>query len=1132
MAIAPLSRLRGWLPRAAALLLAAALPIAPAAAQTCAPLFNESFGFGSGTSRIGPPLSPAQTTYRYEDTAPPCIGPDCRVNDGEYSLVQSPRSDGGNIAWRDGTDHTGDPNGYMMLVNADFDPGVFYSRDFTGLAVGVRHDFTAWLTNVQEYLPGDGDIDPNVTFRIVDPSTGAVLGSVSSGDIPELPGTVLTWNEYGVSFVPTQSSLRLEVVNNSPGGAGNDLALDDISLTALDSCASDVTLVKSVTDANGNGIAEPGEALNYTITLRNIGNLTAINYDVLDNLDANTVYVSSDNGGIHDGAASGGTVAWRNLSIAPGASLSLTVAVTVVDPIPAGVARILNRAYNPDKGPPDCNSDPSLPGCAQIPTGPRVTVAKTLSAESGNVAGRAEAGETLTYTLTLSNTGGSAASAHSFYELLPAHTSLVSVSGASIAGCAVGDAGARACTLTVAGPIAGNGGSAAVSFVVRVVDPIPNAVTAIYNLVTDNTGNPPPVGCDPATDPNGCTAPPPGCDAATDPNHCVQTPVIQPTVTVAKRLSGESGNLPGQAEPGETLSYTLTLTNGSAVAASNHSFYELLPAHTTLVSVSGASLAGCAIGDAGARPCTLTVAGPIAGNGGTAEASFVVRVVDPIPAGVSGIYNLITDNTGTPPPVACDPSTDPNGCATPPPGCDVAADPAHCVGTPVATVLSVSKDAPGPPQAVPGTADEFLVRYAIVVRNQGAAVGRYELSDTPQFGAGVSVLSATATRNGASVVVSGVGPWALATARDLAAGASDTYALELRVRVAASMIADPSNNACVAGGSGRGLFNEAVLSVAGRTLRDDACVDTPLPSTDAVLSVEKIGSVREAEVGDLVSYSVRIRNSGAGLALAPVLVDRLPAGFRLVADTAQVRGAGLVSLSGAPGPVLRIALDRLAPGAEAVVRYRVRIGVGAQQGDGINRAQAECTAGTGLRPCSNVSQWKVEIRGGVFSDEGCVVGQIFVDCNLDSVKDREELGIPGVRLYFEDGTYLISDVEGKYSYCGLRPVTHVLKVDSTTLPRDSRLTTSSNRNAGDAHSLFVDLKNGELQRADFIEGSCSNPVLEQVKARRANGEVRSVETESGQPALRFEGKAPDAPQQATESANQPIERARHDGGER
>jgi hypothetical protein len=83
----------------------------------------------------------------------------------------------------------------------------------------------------------------------------------------------------------------------------------------------------------------------------------------------------------------------------------------------------------------------------------------------------------------------------------------------------------------------------------------------------------------------------------------------------------------------------------------------------------------------------------------------------------------------------------------------------------------------------------------------------------------------------------------------------------------------------------------------------------------------------------------------------------------------------------------------------------------------------------------------------------------------------------------------------------------VIRVDETTLPRGSRLTTSSNRNLGDAGSLWLDLKNGELARADFIEGSCTPSVIEQVKARRAQGEVRSVETEKPTlPALRFDSR--------------------------
>jgi large repetitive protein len=99
----------------------------------------------------------------------------------------------------------------------------------------------------------------------------------------------------------------------------------------------------------------------------------------------------------------------------------------------------------------------------------------------------------------------------------------------------------------------------------------------------------------------------------------------------------------------------------------------------------------------------------------------------------------------------------------------------------------------------------------------------------------------------------------------------------------------------------------------------------------------------------------------------------------------------------------------------------------------------------------------------------------------------------------------------------------VIGVDMLTMPRGSRMTTTTNRNLGDGNSIFLDTKNGQLLRADFAEGSCSNTVLEQVKRRRTQGEVRSTETEkTGQPALKFEGKSPQYPQQGTDSANQPL----------
>lgn len=304
------------------------------------------------------------------------------------------------------------------------------------------------------------------------------------------------------------------------------------------------------------------------------------------------------------------------------------------------------------------------------------------------------------------------------------------------------------------------------------------------------------------------------------------------------------------------------------------------------------------------------------------------------------------------------------------------------------------------------------------------------------------------------------------------------------------------------------------------------------PSPVDAFFVSKTGNKTIVELGDTLMYTVQARLLN-GLALASAqLVDNLPAGFRYIPGSATIAkgGAAAVALAdpaGSPGPRLTFEIGAFDSNNPVVVTYRVRAGVGALQGDGINRVQGR--SGTIQ---SNIARYKVKVTGGVFTDLACVAGKVFVDCNGNQIQDAEEVGVPGVRIYMEDGTYFISDVEGKYSYCGITPRTHVLKVDALTLPRGSRLTVTSNRNVGDANSIFLDVKNGELIRADFAEGSCSNTVMEQVKARRNQGEVRAPETEKrGAPALKFEGKAHDYPQQGTDSANQILLKPRGGGGD-
>ncbi|MBK6599740.1 MAG: DUF11 domain-containing protein [Proteobacteria bacterium] len=283
------------------------------------------------------------------------------------------------------------------------------------------------------------------------------------------------------------------------------------------------------------------------------------------------------------------------------------------------------------------------------------------------------------------------------------------------------------------------------------------------------------------------------------------------------------------------------------------------------------------------------------------------------------------------------------------------------------------------------------------------------------------------------------------------------------------------------------------------------------PVVPSIISLEKTVDDDEVELGDSVRYTIVVRNVQGGGLPDLTITDRLPLGFRYIEGTSRILlpgSAGAVEFAdpeGAPGPILTFPIMSPLPANQAMtLTYRVRVGVGAQQGDGINRARAVSDAVS-----SNEGRAKVKVLGGVFTTEACVIGKIYADCNENDVQDHEEVGVPGVRLYFEDGTYLISDSEGKYSYCGLKPITHVLKVDRSTLPKGALLDTVDTRNAGDADSRFVDLRNGELHRADFHVRNCSSDVMGQVFGRRASlGEVAAPEVEKGDdvPALTLDSR--------------------------
>lgn len=259
-------------------------------------------------------------------------------------------------------------------------------------------------------------------------------------------------------------------------------------------------------------------------------------------------------------------------------------------------------------------------------------------------------------------------------------------------------------------------------------------------------------------------------------------------------------------------------------------------------------------------------------------------------------------------------------------------------------------------------------------------------------------------------------------------------------------------------------------------------IDVPLDPIPGTLYVEKFASRAVVEIGDVLDYTVKVHNTAEQALVGVMVEDRLPAGFSFVPGTLRVDGALVVDNFENRGPTLRIPLDTVEPDSQRVLRYRVRIGAGALEGDGTNRVHATSSAPLAL--VSSVAAAKVKVEAGVFSSKGYIVGQVFADCDANGLRDKGEAGIPEVRIYLEDGSFAQTDADGRYSFADVAPRTHVAKVDMSTLLAGD-LALLSNRNAGDAGSRFVDLKDGELARADFALDGCSTELLDAIKVRAA-----------------------------------------------
>jgi uncharacterized repeat protein (TIGR01451 family) len=239
-------------------------------------------------------------------------------------------------------------------------------------------------------------------------------------------------------------------------------------------------------------------------------------------------------------------------------------------------------------------------------------------------------------------------------------------------------------------------------------------------------------------------------------------------------------------------------------------------------------------------------------------------------------------------------------------------------------------------------------------------------------------------------------------------------------------------------------------------------VGIPLDRMSSGIELSKTASTAQAGPGETVAYAVTVRNPDLTAPTGAVTVtDRFPSSLRLRADTIRVDGARSAAEIASDGTSFSVALPPLQGGAAATVTYALEVRGDARPGDAINHAAARDDRGA----ASTIADAAIRIVGDTISGRMTIIGRV-----LDGPCGGDKLpGVPGVRVMLEDGSYAVTDADGRYHFEGVLPGTHVVQLDDATLPADRAATDCARdtRSAGRAFSRFVEGAGGALKRVDF-----------------------------------------------------------------
>ncbi len=656
-------------------------------------------------------------------------------------------------------------------------------------------------------------------------------------------------------------------------------------------------------------------------------------------------------GGTVTAAAAGASVNLSGAALAANATCTISVHVTASTPgsylntIPAGTITTLQGATN------------AAPASATLTVvnAPPVTLTKSFAPAT------IAPGATSVLTIAIANTasGAVALSSVGVTDTLPAGVTVAATpnSATTCGGAVSANAGATSISLS--------GGSLAAG--------------ATCTIAVTVTGSTP--GSYVNTIPAGGVS---SAQGATNTAPASATLIIgAPSLKVSKTSSAAGAPV----APGQTIGYTIAITNTGSLAETNATITDTMT-NATLVPGS------VRVNGAAASDAVISAHAPFGSiaPGATTTITYSATVNTAASLGVA-VTNSATAGGD-------------QGCSG---SSCTAASASDTIAAPSLTVHKLL-DGGLRETVVPGQ----RVVYTMTVTNTGA----------------VPALGAVVTDN----VPAGITPIAGTVELGGAIDASATVQGQV-VTVPLSTI-PPSGTVTVSfAGTVNGSATGAIVNVVGVSARGLAeriqSNSVVANEVSAAIAVVKTASATVVSSGDRVNYAI-VMTPPAGVAFGvTTVVDTLPDYEVYAPGTARVNGTSQEPI--VRGHVLTWTLPALA--ARATITYAVAIAPGAPAEDQLtNVVNVSAQAPGGGHPGAGSASASVRVEGAAFGNCYPITGRVYEDFNGTGRFDDPDVGVGGVTIYLDDGESVVTDHDGRYDFPCVRPGMHALRLDQSTLP--------------------------------------------------------------------------------------------------